>query len=157
MKTSISRTGWIGTNRGFTILEFLIVICIAGIVSTSLALWMGEAFNRQVVSTKASQIEAELWRTADLARRTGHDQVVYFRQSPSSSDLMFGQKVIKVIQPVTAEWTAAAEAGSSAEFGTIIFFSTGGSSGGTLTLSQGRSRTEVTIDWLTARITEAKL
>ena len=152
MKTLMLRTGAVETDQGFTILECLIVICVAGIMSASLVLWMDNAFGRSELKSIAAQLEAEFLRVANRAKQTGRDQVVYIRRSATSTDFVFGQKVVRIAHPVTAEWVAAAEVGSSSELGAMVFFGAGGSSGGALELADSNLRTSIAIDWLTGRI-----
>ena len=156
MKILILQTGATKTDRGFTILEFLVVICIAGIMSTSIALWMGNAFGRSELTKIAAQLEVEFSGMARQAKQTGRDRIVYIRRTPSSTDFMFGERAIRIVDPVTAGWVAAAEVGSSDELGAIVFFGAGGASGGTLELAEGKLKTSISIDWLTARIRVAE-
>ena len=152
MKTSTSRTGASRTDSGFTILEFLIVICIAGIMSASLAIWMDNTFGRSELVKTMAQLESELGRAASLARQTGRDQLVRIKPTDISTDFEFKDKVVRIADPVKAGWVAAAEVGSSEELATIVFFGAGGSSGGTLELTDGPQKASISVDWLTARV-----
>lgn len=152
MRTSMSRTGASETDQGFTILEFLVVICIAGLVSAAFAFSMSNMFSRSQFEAVAAELEGEFARAADVARQSGRDQVVYVRTSEHSTTFAFGRKTIRVTEPISAGWVAAAEAGTSSELGVIVFFGTGGSSGGTLELADERWKATIEIDWLSGRV-----
>ena len=152
MKTSTWQTGVCRTDSGFTILEVLVVMCVAGIMSASLAIWMDNALGRSELTKIATQLEQEFNRTAARARQTGRDQVVRIRSSATSTDFLFRDKVVRIADPVKAGWVAAAEVGSSDQLATIVFFGTGGSSGGTLDLTDGTLKEKINVDWLTARV-----
>jgi len=133
-------------------LEFLIVICIAGLVSAAFAFSMSSMFSRSQFEAIAAELEGEFSRAADVARQSGRDQVVYVRPSEHSTTFAFGRKTIRVTAPMSAGWIAAAEAGTSSELGVIVFFGAGGSSGGTLELADERWRATIEIDWLSGRV-----
>lgn len=152
VKTSISRTGANETDQGFTILEFLIVICIAGLVSAAFAFSMTSMFSRSQFEAIAAELEGEFSRAADVARQSGRDQIVYVRPFEHFTTFAFGRTTIRVSEPISAGWVAAAAAGTSSELGVIVFFGAGGSSGGTLELADERWRATIEIDWLSGRV-----
>ena len=146
------QTGPSRTDQGFTLLEFLLVISILSIVSASFALSLDSAFSRSELQDIAAQLEGRLSHAARLARQSGRDQRVYINRSEGLAEFVIEGQALRISEPVLAEWVAAAEVGSSTQLGVIVFFGAGGSSGGTLTLSEGIERTDIAIDWLTARI-----
>jgi len=112
VRTSILRTGANETDHGFTILEFLVVICIAGLVSGAFAFSMNNLFGRSQFETIAAELQGEFSRVASAAPANGRDQAVYMRPSEHSTEFTFGRKSVRVTEPISAGWVAAAEAGN---------------------------------------------
>jgi general secretion pathway protein H len=155
VRTLILRIGTIENDRGFTVLELLVIICIAGLASGAFVFSMSSLFSRSRFETITSELEREFSHVADAARRTGRDQVVYMRSSERTTEFTFGRKSVRVAEPISIEWIAAAEAGTSTDLGVIVFLGVGGSSGGVLRIASGKSKASITIDWLSGRIRAA--
>jgi prepilin-type N-terminal cleavage/methylation domain-containing protein len=151
-KTAMSRIGAIGTDRGFTLLELLIVICIAGLISATFALSVGGTLGRSRHQALVLEVQVELSRVAEAARQTGLDQAVYIRALPAGTDLICGARTFRIAAPTSVEWIAAAELAGSGGAGGILFFGAGGASGGMLRISDAGATETITVDWLTGRV-----
>lgn len=152
MRTWILQIGPIGNDRGFTIVELLVVICIAGVASGAFIFSVNGLFSRSKFEAVTAELERELSQVAGAAQRTGRDQVVYMQSSGRATEFRFGRRSVWVAEPTSIEWVAAAEAGASNDFGAIIFLGVGGSSGGLLRLADGNSKASIVIDWLSGRV-----
>jgi general secretion pathway protein H len=156
VRTLILRIGAIENDRGFTILELLVIICIAGFASGAFVFSMSGLYRRSQFETITSELEREFSHVAEAARRTGRDQVVYMRSSERATEFTFGRKSVRVTEPVSIEWVAAVEAGTSNDLGVIVFLGAGGSSGGVLRMASGNSKASIAIDWLSGRVRAAE-
>src|SRR5262249_4518049 len=135
-----------------TLLELLVVMTLLAIAAVAAAVWVPGIGDRFAVARSAAQLERELSRLAADAIRTGYDQTASLTNSRTRQTLAFGEKVEDLDPTVTMTWVAAAEAGSDSRRGMIVFFGTGGASGGQLELSRGAHHAVVVVDWLTGKV-----
>ena len=152
MKISTSLIGAAATDQGFTLLELLIVLCLTGLVSGALAFAIGGALDRASFERTAADLENEFGRMASLARQTGLDQTVLLQRRGEASELVFGPKVVGIAEPFSVELTSALEARLVGKSYAVVFFGAGGSSGGTVKLTDGKGEGSISIDWLSGRV-----
>jgi general secretion pathway protein H len=141
-----------GSDAGFTLLELLIVIAVLSLAATVGAAWLPDVGERLAVARSASQLEQMLARLAADALHTGLDQTAVVANTGAKQAIKAGGSLHRFDAGTTVSWIAAAEAGSDGDRGTIVFFGTGGATGGKLELVRGSARVAVEIDWLTARV-----
>lgn len=139
-------------ERGFTLFELLVVIALIALVSTVGSVWLPDILDRIVLARAEYQVERELSRVAFYARRTGQDQRVQLDTRGDQVVLKTADSHVNLDRSIKASWIAAAEAGSSEDSASIVYFGTGGASGGRLELSRGKAQTTIVIDWLTGTI-----
>jgi len=147
-----SQTGMNIVDRGFTVLEMLVVLCLMGLVSAALALSFRSVSERGKLTKAAVQIAADLTRVADTARRSGRNQTVFFGAQQSSTNSGAQSAPISIPVGIEVRWTGAGEVGSTQKTGVMVFFGVGGSSGGNLWLSDKSRQVKISIDWLTADV-----
>jgi general secretion pathway protein H len=137
---------------GFTLLELLVVLILLSLTAAAMALSIPDIADRAVVSRAANQLEAELGNLAEATTRSGRDRAAALTQVGSSLTLQAGDRVFLLDPTIEAKWTAAVEAGSNQEQGTIVFWGLGGASGGTFELRRGTAEAAVDVDWLTGKV-----
>lgn len=152
MKISTSPIGPDATDQGFTLLELLVVLCLAGIVSGALAFAIGGALDRSSLQITSTSLASQLGKVSNLAQLTGRDQTVVLLRRSGLSEVFLNGKVVRVSKPISVELISALEARASEGDGAIVFFGAGGSSGGTLKLSDGKDEASLSIDWLSGRV-----
>lgn len=139
-------------DSGFTLLEVLIVLALLSLATATAIVWAPGAFDRVALERTASRIERELTRLGAQAATTGQDQIAAIDVSTMPPTLRVGAEIMAIDSDTELRWVAAQEAGSDDERAMIIFFGSGGASGGTIALNRNISRVAIEVDWLTASI-----
>jgi general secretion pathway protein H len=138
-------------ESGFTLIEVLVVMALLALVAAASSIWVLNVNDRMVVARVADRVEQMLLRTGSDAVRSGQDRsakiVGHVLSAPGAK--------IDLAPDVTLRWTTAMEAAVS-DSPTIIFFGTGGASGGTLEISRGSASAAIEIGWLDARVHRAR-
>jgi hypothetical protein len=112
-----------------------------------------------VIARAENQVEQELARVAFDARRTGRDLKVQLDTAGDHVTLRTLGRVVSLDSGIRVDWVAAVEAGTGVDGASIVYFGTGGASGGRLDLSRGAARASIVVDWLTGaprRVEEAR-
>jgi general secretion pathway protein H len=137
---------------GFTLVEMLVVMALLAIAAAAGSVWLLDVPDRMKVARMADRIEQVLLRLGSEAARAGEDRSAVIKGHVLSTP----DARLQLAQDVTLRWTTAIEATGQAEAPTIIFFATGGASGGTLELSKGRVSAVIEVGWLDARVRRAR-
>lgn len=135
-------------DSGFTLLELLISIAILSLGSALGALWLPNMLDRMSLTRDVGAIDRLLASALLDARKTGRDQIVSIQSDGDGTIIKGPSSSITLQRGTTAQWTAAAEIGSDVKHGSILFFGTGGSTGGRISLVRDHARQSVAIDWL---------
>ena len=139
-------------QRGFTILEVVIVLVLAGIMyALLLAVPMRGASSADLKSA-ARTLASGLRQAQTTARSTRRDAVLtvdveareFVRPGESEARKLPNGLDLKL-------YTAQSEV-SSAQKGAIRFYPDGSSTGGRITVSAGERKYLVDVDWLTGRV-----
>ncbi len=140
------------SQRGFTLIEVVVVLAILGLV-TALALpLMAGAESKADTRVAAREIAAGLRTTRNLAMVRGHSEAFSIDTASGAfrtGSTMSPRRVPSGVQLVLI--TTTEERRSETE-GSIRFFPDGSSTGGGIRLSKGNSHTEVLVDWLTGHL-----
>jgi general secretion pathway protein H len=146
MKHRRSRTG----DRGFTLLELLVVLTVAGLLVTIAGPRLNDSVARARLQASGGRLAAILRRVRADAIRTAEPADVsiaadhqHYRAQGRDFALASGQNLI------------LADSGEADADGVahLRFFPDGSSSGGNLTITGGNRRTSVAVDWLSGRVT----
>lgn len=146
----MSRIG--GADQGFTLLELLIVMSLlsaTAVVAINLSSARRAALDLHRITLA---ISADLRQVAADAKRVGQDRLVRVRAEGDQTWIEFPRRNVSIGRPFSVAWRAATEVGSSNDSAVIVFFATGGSSGGSLRIARQTSQNIIEIDWLTSRI-----
>jgi prepilin-type N-terminal cleavage/methylation domain-containing protein len=148
----------IADEQGFTLLELLVVIVLIALISATGTIWIPGIRDRLIIARAENQVEQELTRVAYNARRTGQDLKVQLETEGDFVALRTFDRAVRLDGGIRVDWVAAVEAGAGADGASIVYFGTGGASGGRLDLSRGAARASIVVDWLTGasrRLAEA--
>jgi general secretion pathway protein H len=146
----MSSTG--GNDRGFTLLELLIVMALLSMTAALALAWTSGLADQIAVTRSADTVERELSRLSVKATSTGQDQIVVLQTSGSTPSLNLGDRLLELASDVVLNWKAAAEAGTNNDRAVIAFFGAGGASGGSIEIARGGAQAKLEIDWLSAKV-----
>jgi prepilin-type N-terminal cleavage/methylation domain-containing protein len=144
-------TGTIADDRGFTLVELLVVLALLSLAAVMTLTWLPGLQDRWAVDRTSQQVTRILSRAANVARTTGADQVVGFA-AENGPRLVYGGRTSALDPSVDMKWLGASGIGVSADLGAIVFLATGGSTGATIELSRRGARADLEIDWLTGNV-----
>jgi general secretion pathway protein H len=146
----VSRTG--SAEVGFTLIELLVVLFIAGLIMAAAAPLLSGTLMGVRLQVAARDVAVALGTARSHALMTGTPTAVRIdpdhRQYGLSSA---GPEMNALPNGVEMSFSTARRRPSSA-MPTIDFFADGSSSGGIVTLKAANARYQVTVDWLTGRI-----
>jgi general secretion pathway protein H len=144
-------------NRGFTLLEILLVVVLIGIAFTLLPKMFSPGVSGADLKANARQVAGGL--------RLARDAAIYSRK-PSflSLDLtkrtftVDGEEKVYALHPDVELklYTSQADLVSDS-VGTIRFYADGSSNGGRVTVGSGARGYQIDIDWLTGRVSVDEL
>ncbi len=137
--------------RGFTLIEILLVLVIAGMMYALVPSLFGAGLAGTELKKAARQVAAGLRQTRGEAIKARKDASMRLdvdgRVFRIGDDARVHQLPKRVSMTV---YTAQSEVG--AQEAAIRFFPTGGSTGGRVTLAAGDRKLFVDVDWLTGRV-----
>lgn len=136
---------------GFTLLELLVVLTIAGLLLAIVAPGLSDAVTSARLRVTARQIEAALRETRAAALR----QAQPARLTVDAAGHGFATGSRNFVLPKGQSLSYAPFAGNLPNrpaAPAVEFLSDGSSTGGALIISNGRNQTRVAVDWLTGRI-----
>ncbi len=138
------------SQKGFTLIELLVVFAVIGLVVIAVPIVFSGGFEGASLKTAARLAADELRRARGRAIATNDETGVIF----DPETLRFS------VMPAGArgggrfeDGTRIVLAGPARDDGAIVFFPDGGSTGGGISLSRGTRRYDITVDWLTGRVT----
>ncbi len=144
------------SQRGFTLLEIILVMAIIALASVLAAAAMGGGFRGMQLKASARQIGSNLRYTRAQAIATGQpqrftiDPAAHTWQAPKQHHGRIPEKL--AIDFIGAR-EAQADRRQSRE-GAIEFFPDGASTGGRIRLSAGKAAWDVDVGWLTGQVEE---
>ncbi|WP_420347311.1 GspH/FimT family pseudopilin [Pelagibius sp.] len=145
-----------GRQGGYTLLELLVVMAIAGLLAVTLA---GTVFSgRETVTLRAAaeDLTALLKRTRGAALRTNREAAVFVDVAEKTFGVEGGPKRWPLPSDSDVTLLTAAEEILHEDRGAIRFFPDGSATGGGIRLSQNGSSYQVSVHWLTGQVSLAK-
>jgi general secretion pathway protein H len=134
-------------NPGFTLVELVVVLAIAGMALTIAMPIVGHHFAGAPLNAATSEIRAALRGARSTA--IAEDRPVVFQGDPGGGYWLDRRHLTLPVMSVTQPLRVAIEGGNR-----ISFFSSGGSSGGRILVSSGSGNREIVVDALTGRADE---
>lgn len=138
-------------ERGFTLLEIILVMAIIALASVLAAAAMGGGFRGMQLSASAKQIASNLRFTRAQAIATGQpqrfviDPHAHTWHAPKSHHGEIPEKL-------AVAFIGAREVQPHPGEGAIAFFPDGASTGGRVRLSSGKAQWTVDVAWLTGQV-----
>jgi general secretion pathway protein H len=138
--------------RGFTLVELLVVIAILALVMALIPPFLAGGQARAELSSSAREIAAALRETRSLAIREGRSEA-FVVDGAAGAFRAGGAPARRVAAGLRLSLRTLAN--KRLDVGSIRFFGDGSSTGGSVTILQGERRSDVTVDWLTGRVSLA--
>jgi len=148
----MSRTGSIASQRGFTLIEMLVVLGVLALVTAMILPMMTGTQSKADVDAAARELVAALRSTRNLAMMHGHSEA--FLLDTGSGTFRAGKDGApqRVSGNVRLALVTATQEQISDKAGGIRFFADGSSTGGGVKLAKGKVHDQVLVDWLTGRV-----
>ena len=137
--------------RGFTLLEVIVVLAIAGII-------MAVVLGAPLRSATAGDLKASARMLASGLRQAQSTAITTRRDAVMTIDVearefRVGNEARTVSDKVDLKLYTAQSEVSSERLGAIRFYPDGSSTGGRITVSSGERKYLVDVDWITGRVT----
>ena len=139
-------------DRGFTLLELLVVLAVVGFVLVLVAPSLPQALSTVKLKTATREMATAV-RAAAARAVVQHREVVFSLDVESGRYGIGAGTRTKAIDPDISLKLLTAESEKVSETqGKIRFFPDGSSTGGRVTLASGAGKYEVAVDWLTGKV-----
>ncbi|MBK1722102.1 GspH/FimT family pseudopilin [Thiocystis violacea] len=138
-------------NRGFTIVELLVVMAIAALIMTAVPTLFSAALPGIEMKSAARRTVATLRLARESAIRRGEDQALLVDIEAHRLSLP-GYRSLSLPKGLTIGLEAASREMLDEQRGVIRFFPDGSSTGGRILLSRKGNGYQVGVTWLTGRI-----
>jgi len=140
-------------QRGFSLIEMIVVITIIGLAYTLLPKMVFSGVSGAELRSNARAVATGLRIARDAAINTKRETVLSLDMENRMFTLPNDPKVHKLNDQLDVKlYTAAADVISD-KVGTIRFFPDGSSNGGRVTVAAGERGFEIDVDWLTGHVT----
>ena len=139
-------------TAGFTLIELLVVLGILALVLAAALPMLPGATDRAALRAAASEIAAGLREARSLALARGRSAALTLDTAHRIYRVGEGTNWHALPASVAVELFTAAREQLTDVAGDIRFFSDGSSTGGGITLAQGKAQSEIRVDWLTGRV-----
>ena len=136
--------------RGFTLVELLVVLAILALVMAVIPPFLAGGQARAELSSSAREIASALHETRSLAIREGRSETFVVDGTAGAFRAAGGAPERRV--PAGLRLSLLTLANKRLDVGVIRFFGDGSSTGGSVSILQGERRSDVTVDWLTGRV-----
>jgi len=141
-----------GPQGGFTLIEMVVVLVIAGMVAGVAAPMVANALPGVQLKAKARELAAVLRYARDRALTHREETVVTVDTEGRTFGLSGREERRSLPESFDIKLLVAESESPSDTIGGVRFFPTGGSTGGRVTLAQGDRGYKVDVDWLTGRV-----
>ena len=139
-------------QRGFTLLEIVIVLVIAGMAMALVLSFSGKGASAADLKASARALAAGLRTAQSTAMATRRDSLLTVDVDTRLFSFSGEDKPHKLPDGIDLKlYTAQAEVETERK-GSIRFYPDGSSTGGRITVSSGERKYLVDVDWLTGRV-----
>ena len=140
-------------QRGFSLLEMLVVIVIIGASYTLLPKLIFSGVSGAELRSNARAVATGLRLTRDAAINTRREAVMTLDLENRAFTVQNDSKIHKLHEELNVKLYTSQSDLITDKIGAIRFYPDGSSNGGRVTVSAGGRGFEVDVDWLTGRVT----
>lgn len=146
------RTASPSRERGFTLLEMLIVLALMGLIAALVLPRMGSGVSTGELKSAARQLASGLRFARDTAVSRRVETALEIDVDKRSFRVPLSSEPHRLPPAIDLKVYTAQQDIVNEQVGAIRFFPDGGSNGGKITVASGERKYEVSIDWLTGRV-----
>jgi general secretion pathway protein H len=141
--------------RGFTLLEVILVLVIAGAAMAMLLAFSGKGASSADLKAAARALASGLRTAQSTAMATRRDARLTLDVDAREFSFTGGSRSHRLPEGIDMKLYAAQSEVESERKGSIRFYADGSSTGGRITVSSGERKFLVDVDWLTGRVSIA--
>lgn len=148
-------------SRGFTLLELLVVLVLAGIAASVVAVGGQAYLDRSRYSQALRDVATQLNKARALSMQEGRAVTVSY-QAEGRALVVDGKTSLTVPESVSVQWSALARppqpaSGAANQAGAVVFVfnSDGGARGGWLAVQRGGQGITFRVNWLFGTVEQA--
>ncbi len=138
-------------SRGFTLIELIAVIVLLAIATAIVSVSFSKSLQSAQIRAASRDLVAALRYTRGQAIVKGRQEVLLMNLDDNSYTAP-GKRAVKLPKDMTLELTTAEQEQTGANSGGIRFFPDGSSTGGHISVFQGRREWRINVAWLTGDI-----
>lgn len=142
----------VNRERGFTLLEILVVLVIAGLMYSLVPPLVGAGMAGAELKKAARQVAAGLRQTRNEALKRHREAIMALDVDGRTFRIADAAKVYQLPKRLAMK-VLTAESEVVERDAAIRFYPDGSSTGGRVTLALGEKQFMVDVDWLTGRVT----
>lgn len=140
-------------QRGFTLLEILLVLVIAAVAMSIVLAFSGKGASAADLKSAARALAAGLRTAQSTAMATRRDARLTLDVDQREFSFTGDTQAHRLPEGLDLKLYTAQTEVESERKGSIRFFADGSSTGGRITVSAGERKFLVDVDWLTGRVT----
>ena len=139
-------------QRGFTLLEIMVVLAIAAIMMTVVPPLISKAMPGAQLKSATRQVAAGLRYARNSSLTTDKETTLMLDLESKSFNLSGQKKTYRIDEDLEITLLTADSEMVSENKGAIRFFPEGGSTGGRISLATEKRKYAVDVDWLTGKV-----
>ena len=139
-------------SRGFTLLEVIIVLVIAGMTMAMIVSFTGKGASSADLKASARSLASGLRAAQSTAMAQRRDAVLTIDVDAREFSFTGESRTHRLPEGIELKLYTAQTEVESQQKGSIRFYPDGSSTGGRITVSTGERKFLVDVDWLTGRV-----
>ena len=140
-------------ERGFSLLELVVVLVIAGVAFSLVLAFSGKGASAADLKASARAVASGLRAAQSTAMSTRREALLTLDVDTREFQFTGDTRTHRLPEGIDMKLFTAQSEVESAKKGSIRFYADGSSTGGRVTVASGERKYLVDVDWLTGRVT----